>query len=162
MKALAYGAAVIASALAASGCAGSVAAHQQSWTDATQIHESTVGQLSQPLRKFMRSTIIESGEGSATEIDVYGPASRTVLVKDLTGDMAVESPRQLTQPFYLIVLHGHFVCGTCPVPYGAKAPAGTIETRIWSHGTAAVEYGVTSNLPMAVSLLNHPATIQLS
>jgi len=159
MRVLACAAAVIACALAASGCASSFAAHQHSSTDAIGLHELGYDQLSQPLREFIRSTI---AQGSVTEIDVYGPASRADPVKASSGDVVVESPRQQKKPFYLIVLHGHFSCGTCSLPMGAKAPQGAIETYVWSHGASALDYGLRNSLPAAISLLNRLAVIQLS
>jgi hypothetical protein len=157
MRALACAAAVIACAPAASGCASSYAAHQHSSTDAIGLHELGYDQLSQPLREFVRSTV---AQGSVTEIDVYGPASRTDLVRASSGDVVFQSPRQQRKPFYLIVLHGHFVCGGCHGPMGAKAPEGTIETYVWSHGASALDFGLSNNLPAAIYLLNRPAVIQ--
>jgi hypothetical protein len=161
VKILACVAAVTVSALAASGCARSVGASQQSSTDALRLHESWSGDVSPALRNFIRSTIAVP-DGPMSEIDVYGPDTRAALVKAASGDIAVDTPRQQNEPFYLIVLHGKFACGVCPVPPGTSAPQGTIEWRIWSHGAAAAGMGVTSNLPAAVSLLNRVAVIQLS
>jgi hypothetical protein len=162
MKAIACAAAVLACALAASGCASSVAANQQPSTDAIQLHWSTYHQLSQPLRSFIRSTIAAPDNGPISEIGVYGPASRAVLVKASSGDLVSENPAEQNRPFYLIVFHGHFACGLCSRPFGAKSPQGRIETRIWSHGLGAVEFGISNSLPSSVSLLNHLAVIQLS
>jgi hypothetical protein len=162
VRAIACAAAVLACALATSGCASSLAAHQQSSTDAVRLHESSYGQLSWPLRNFIHSTIASSSDDSISEIDVYGPASRAALVKASSGDGVFESPREQQKLFYLIVLHGRFVCGLCSGPAGAKPPQGTIETFIWSHGAAAAGYGIRSSLPAAVSLLNRLAVIQPS
>jgi len=57
------------------------------------------------------------------------------------------SPREAKERFYLVVLHGRFVCNGCSGPAGHKPPHGTIETHVWS---------------AAVSRLQRLATIRLS
>ena len=162
MRALACAAVVIATSLAASGCASGHAARNQTSTDAIQLHEVGYDQLPPKLQDFIRSTIRDSLDGRSTEIDVYGPASRAALVQASSGDVVVESARQRNKPFYLIVLHGHFVCGECRRPAGAKSPEGTIETHVWSPTAGTLDFGVQSSLPAAVSLLNRLAVIQVS
>ena len=162
MKALACAAAVIASALATSGCAGSHAAHRQSSTDISQLHESGYNRLSPKLQNFIRSTIRDSPDGHATEIDVYGPGTRAALVKASSGDVVYPTGREATEPFYLIVLHGHFVCQDCTGPAGHKAPRGTLETRVWSPTAGGTDFGIGNSLPSAVSSLHRLAVITLS
>jgi len=162
MKPLACAAAVLASALAASGCAGSHPAYHQSSTDAIQLHVSGYSQLSPKLQDFIRTTIRDSPNGHATKIDVYGPGTRAALVKASSGDIVYPTGGEATEPFYLIVLQGHFVCGSCSRPAGAAAPQGTIETHVWSPTAGSLDFGIQHSLPPAVSLLNHLATIQPS
>src|SRR5262249_44087717 len=141
MKALAC-AAVVASALAASGCASSHAAQHRSSTDA--IHESG---LSPKLQNFIRTTIRDSPDSHVTEVDVYGPAPRAALVKASSGDIVYPSASERTKAFYLIVLHGHFVCTGCTGPAGAKPPQGTIETHVWSPAAGSLDFGIQNSLP---------------
>ncbi len=155
-------AAVIACALGVSACASSHSAPNQSSTDAIELHESSYGSLPPSLQNFIHSTIATEPNGEMREIDVYGPGSRAALVKASSGDVVTESPSELRQRFYLIVFHGHFICRSCTGPAGSKPPQGTIETRVWSHGEGAADYGIQSSLPPAVSLLNQVATITLS
>lgn len=162
MRGLVCAALVIATVLAASGCASSHAARYQSSTDAVQFNEVGYEQLPPKLRDFIRTTIRDSLDGRATEIDVYGPASRAALVKASSGDVVVETAGQRDKPFYLIVLHGHFVCGECSRPLGAKSPEGTIETHVWSPTAGTLDFGVQSSLPATVSLLDRVAMIQVS
>jgi outer membrane murein-binding lipoprotein Lpp len=162
MKVLACVAAVIASAVATSGCASSHAAQHQASTNAIQLHESGYDQLSPKLQDFIRSTIRDSPDGHVTEIDVYGPGTRAALVKASSGDIVYPTGREATEPFYLIVLHGHFVCTGCSGPAGSKPPTGTIETHVWSPAAGSLDFGIQNSLPPAVSLLNRLAVIQLS
>jgi len=159
MRALACAAAVIASALAASGCANRMVVHHQSSTDAIQLQESG---LSPKLQSFIRTTIRDSHGDRLTEIDVYGPGTRAALVKASSGDIVYSTGREATEPFYLIVLHGHFVCTGCTGPAGHKPPRGTIETHVWSPKAGSLDFGIQNGLPAAVSLLNRLAVIQLS
>jgi hypothetical protein len=96
------------------------------------------------------------------EIDLYGPGSRRALVKASSGDLVVESPRERKQSFYLIVLHGRFVCDSCTGPASAKPPHGTIETRVWSPVAGGTDFGFGHSLPAAVSRLHRLAKITLS
>lgn len=165
MKLLGCAAVLVASALATSACAGGHSTSSQSSTtktDALQLHESGDSRLSPALRNFIRSTIAGPSDGPISEIDVYGPGSRAALVKASSGDIVSESAGEEKMPFYLIVFHGHFICRSCTGPAGSKPPQGTIETRVWSHGEGAADYGIQSSLPPAVSLLNQVATITLS
>lgn len=162
MRALACAAAVIASTFAASGCASSHVAHQQSSTDAIRLHESGYNQLSLKLQNFIRSTIRDSPDGHVTEIDVYGPGTRAALVKASSGDVVYPTGREATERFYLIVSRGNFVCQECSAPAGAKPPQGTIETHVWSPVAGSRDFGIQSTLPAAVSRLKRLAVIQLS
>ena len=152
----------MATTLAASGCASSHAVQNQSSTDGIQLHEVGYDQLPPKLQNFIRSMIRDSSAGDLTEIDVYGPGTRAALVEASSGDVVYPTGRQATESFYLIVSHGHFVCGECSRPPGARSPQGTIETHVWSPGPGSLDFGIQDNLPAAVSLLDRLAVIQLS
>jgi hypothetical protein len=160
MRALACAAFV--TALAVSGCASSHAAQPHSSTDAIQLHELGYDQLPLERQSFICSMIRDSPNGDLTEIDVYGPGTRAALVKASSGDDVYPTGRQATKPFYLVVSHGHFVCGECSRPLGATSPEGTTETHVWTRGAGSLDFGIGDNLPAAVSLLNRLAVIQLS
>jgi hypothetical protein len=162
MKALAYAAVLITSALGTSACASAHSAPNQSSTDAVQLHESTYGRLSQPLRNFIHSIEAGSPDGPVTEIDVYGPGSRAALVKASSGDVVLESPRERPLRFYLVVVRGQFVCAGCSGPPGHRPPRGTIETHVWSPVEGGTDFGISDKLPAAVSSLPQLAAITLS
>jgi hypothetical protein len=163
MKAVVGAAVLIAIALGTSACAGSHSGRNQSSTDALQLHESTDGSLPQPLRNFIHS-IKTAGppNGPVNQIDVYGAASREALVRASSGEFVAESPRELKQRFYLIVLHGHFACDACSGPAGAKPPHGTIETHVWSPAEGSTDFGISNSLPAAMTHLHRLATITIS
>lgn len=162
MKALVCAGVVLASLLATAGCASSHAVHRESSTDAIQLHQSGHNELSPKLQSFIRSTIRDSPDGQASEIDVYGPGTRAALVKASSGNVVYPTGREATEPFYLIVLHGQFVCQDCSGPAGHKAPQGTIETRVWSPTAGGTDFGIGDSLPSAVSSLHRLAVITLS
>lgn len=166
MKGLACAAVLAMSALGTSACAGGHFGSDSSTgtkTDAIQLRESTYGTLTQPLRNLIHSTIkTGSPDGPVNEIEVYGPGSRAALVKASSGDVVVESARERKERFYLIVLHGHFVCNSCSGPARGKPPHGTIETRVWSPVAGGTDFGISNNLPAAMSRLHRLAAITLS
>lgn len=150
MRALASAAVLVVSALGTTACAGGNS-------------ESTYGSLSRPLQNFIHATI-QTGPstGPVNEVDVFGPASRGTLVTASSGDWVAETPSELKKRFYLIVLHGHFVCDSCSVPPGAKAPEGTIETSVWSPGSGSLDFGIGGGVPAAVFQLPWVGSITLS
>lgn len=84
------------------------------------------------------------------------------LVKASSGDRVVESPRELRMRFYLVVLHGRFVCHLCPLPPGAKPPRGTIATIVWSPREGVADSGVSDRLAAGMARLGRPITISLN
>lgn len=162
MKALACAAVVIA--LGTSACASGHTRSDTSTTktDAVQMHASGYNSLTPPLQNFIRSIIAAPSDGPVHEIDVYGPGSRSALVKASSGDIVVMSPREARLRFYLIVDRGRFVCGGCSGPAGHKPPRGTIETHVWSQAEGGTDFGIGSRLPAAVSRLQRLAVIKLS
>jgi hypothetical protein len=99
-----------------------------------------------------------SGTGSVRKIEVYGPGSRSALVKASSGGLVVESASERKARFYLIVLHGSFVGDA---PHGTEAPHGTIETKVWSPTEGLTDVGVSPFLPGGVSRLHRLAVIRL-
>jgi hypothetical protein len=163
MRALACAAVLVACVLGLPACASGHSGSNQSSTDAIQLHESGYNSLPLSLQNFIHSAIKNGPpDGPVREIDVYGPGSRAALVKASSGDVVLESPGELKQRFYLIVLHGNFVCSDCTGPAGAKPPQGTIETHVWSRAEGSTDFGISHSLPAAVSQLHRLATITLS
>jgi hypothetical protein len=162
MRALACAAVLGASVLATSACGGSHAGQSQGSTDAIQLHESGSNSLPPPLQTFIRSIEAGSPDGPVDEIDVYGPGSRAALVKASSGDVVMEGASEAAQRFYLVVVHGRFVCRGCSGPPGHKPPRGTIETHVWSRSEGSTDFGISSSLPAAMSQLHRLAVIRLS
>jgi hypothetical protein len=166
MKAWACAAVLGACALGMSACAGGHSGRSATTgdtkTDAIQLHESNYNSLSPQLQNFVRSMLKSNAPGRLNEIDVYGPGSRAALVKASSGDVVAESNKEQKERFYLIVLHGHFVCDSCSGPAGATPPHGTIETRVWSAAEGGTDVGISSSLPAAMSQLHRLATLTIS
>ena len=155
MKALTCSLVLVAMALGTSACAGG--------------HESTYGSLPRPVRNFVQSTLkTRPNAGHVHEVDVYGPGSRTALVKASSGDWVAESAREARERFYLIVLQGHFVCtgcGSAPrmLARPGKPPQVTIETLVWSPAVGhSTDLGLSDSLPAAMSRLHWLGTVTLS
>src|SRR5436190_2278412 len=110
MNRLACVAVLVAIMLAASGC--------------TSGHR-----LSAPLRKriaaMTRTEARSLDDTSVKTAQVYGPASHIALVEASLGQRVDQAGDEPKARFYLIVLHGHFVCYSCAGVLGAKAPHGT-------------------------------------
>ena len=168
MRAFVCAAVLVASVLATSACGGGrpepggFSTTNGTKTDAIELHESTYGPLPQSLQNFIRSIEAAPSDGPVNEIDVYGPGSRVALVKASSGDIVTESAREQKEAFYLVVLHGTFVCHGCSVPAGARPPRGTIETHVWSQAEGSTDFGISNGLPAAMSSLHRLAVIALS
>jgi hypothetical protein len=91
----------------------------------------------------------------STAARVYGPASYRAALK--ASDGATTTNRRQGR-FYVIVLHGRFVCAWCPRPPGAHSP---IATRIWSATGHGGGFGIRSKLPASLSQLGRPTLISL-
>jgi hypothetical protein len=157
MKVLACAAVLIATALGTSACAGG-----QFQCDGLDCKSAVAhAPLPPSLRSFVLSTITSvSPDGGYDEIDVYGPGSRSALVKASSGDRVLESPSQAKQRFYLIVLHGQFSnCRSCNHPAGREPKHGTIETRVWSAADGTTDRGINRWLPAPISGIHRLATI---
>ena len=102
------------------------------------------------------------GDPSVRTAQVYGPNSRYLLVKAASGDLVEKLARE-RKGFYLIVLHGHFVCRSCSRPAGsrAKPPHGGIATEVWSAKAGNTDFGL-SNRPVATTHVSGPTVIQIS
>jgi hypothetical protein len=119
--------------------------------------------MSAPLRQRIaavaRTTARKLADPSVTTAQAYGPASyRAVLV----ASEGVTTTNRRRGRFYLIVLHGRFVCAGCPRPPGAQSPQGSIATRLWSpDGAGGGGFGIRSKLPATISQLGRPTLISL-
>jgi hypothetical protein len=145
-----------------SACGSSHSGSNQSSTDAIQLHASGYNSLPISLQHFVHSIEAGAVDGPVHEIDVYGPGSRPALVKASSGDIVTPGPGELRPRFYLVVLHGRFVCTGCSGPAGSKPPRGTIETHVVSSSGRSLDFGIGSGLPPAVSQLHRLATVTLS
>jgi hypothetical protein len=99
------------------------------------------------------------GDTSVQTAQVFGPGSRFALVKAASGDLVQKIPRE-RKGFYLIVLHGHFVCDSCTGPAGAKPPRGKIATSVWSPKAGGTDFGL-SDRPVKMSRLRGPTVVVL-
>src|ERR1700747_2170629 len=82
-------------------------------------HRFRATPLVKRLTAVAKSTARSLGDGSVKTALVYGPDSRYALVKASSGDLVQKTVRE-RKGFYLIVLHGHFVCNSCSGPAGTK------------------------------------------
>jgi hypothetical protein len=146
---------VIAVALGASACGASHG------VPAAQAHVHVPRNVPTPLASYIRS-VVKSADGTVSGVDVYGPGSRTRLVKASSGAGIPESAKEKTMRFYLVVLNGNFVCASCSRPPGAKAPHGTVETEVWSEEEPGTDYGIGNSAGAGVSHLRRFATIAVS
>ncbi len=160
MKMLTGSVVLVAAALALSACGGSSMVAVNAGPDLVQVtlHPS----LWKPIRAEARSMAKSLGDPSVKTAQVYGPDSRYLLVKASSGDLVQKIARE-RKGFYLIVLHGHFVCHGCSRPPGstAKPPQGKIATEVWSPKTGQTDFGI-GNKPMATAHLRGPTVIQIS
>ena len=120
--------------------------------------------LSAPLQKriaaMARNRASSLGDASVKTAQVYGPATHVALVQASLGQRVSESTHERNARFYLIVLHGHFVCHGCPGP-SAAAPRGTIATQVWSPTVGYGDFGLRGGLPASMSRLGKPTVIRL-
>jgi len=101
------------------------------------------------------------GDSSVKMAQVYGPASYIALEEASTGQRVSKSANAPKGRFYLIVLHGHFVCDTCS-HLTAASIRGTIATQIWSPTSREGDFGLGHrSLPASMSRLGTPTVISL-
>ncbi len=158
MKMLTGSVVLVAATLALSACGGS---HMAVVNDGPPLGHATLPPpLWKPIRAEARAMARSLGDPSVTTAQVYGPDSRYLLVKASSGDLVGKSAGK---GFYLIVLHGHFVCHGCSRPHGstAKPPRGKIATEVWSPKTGQTDFGI-GNKPVPTLHPGDPTVIQLS
>jgi outer membrane murein-binding lipoprotein Lpp len=144
MNRLACVAVVVAITLLASGC--------------TNSHR-----LSAPLQKRIAAAARERaaalGDASVKTVQVYGPAPYAAIEEASSAGRGVDEPKGR---FYLLVLHGHFVCHSCAGVLGGRPPRGTIARFTWSPTTAGYEiFGLGQSLPASITRLGNPTVISL-
>jgi hypothetical protein len=101
------------------------------------------------------------GDTSVKDAQVYGPAPNAGLEAAWLGQRVNETAHQRKADFYLIVLHGHFVCQWCPRPPGAESPRGTIAAHVWSPTRGDGLLGLRHSLAASMSRLGKPTVISL-
>lgn len=114
------------------------------------------------LVSYIRKGRLLTADGTVSSIAVYGPGSRTDLVKASSGEIVRESAKEKTMRFYLIVLDGHFVCGGCSSPAGGKPPHGTVVTDVWSAQEGGTDFGFGKSAGPGVARLHLLATMTVS
>jgi hypothetical protein len=126
-----------------------------------QLHPTLPARLAARLAAEARAIARSLGDPSVKTAQVYGPDSRYALVKASSGDLVERIARE-RKGFYLIVLHGHFVCHGCSRPSGSKArlPRGKIATEVWAPKAGQTDFGV-GNRPVSMSHLRGPTVITL-
>lgn len=158
MKITTRSAVVVVAGLALSACGGS---RMATVTSRDIVHTTLPAPLVERLAAVARGTARSLGDPSVKTAQVYGPDSRYVLVKASSGDVVQKLARERSG-FYLVVLHGHFVCESCSGPAGAKPPRGTIATEVWSPKAGGTDFGLSHRLSAALSHVEGPAVIQVS
>ena len=91
-------------------------------------------------------------------VEVYGPGSRSTLVRADSGDVVGETAAE-RNGCYLLVLHGHFEQGSAADP--GPLPQYTIETVVWTPDNGGTDTGVEDRLPAPVSRLSGPTLVDL-
>ena len=160
MKALAGAAVLVASTLVLSACGVSARAISGG-PRLFAVSTTLPAPLAKRLAAEARGTARSLGDPSVKTAQVYGPDSRYLLVKASSGDL-VQKVASERKGYYLIVLHGHFVCRGCtgPAP-GAKPARGRLATEVWSPKTGQTDFGI-GNKPAAMSHLRGPAVVALA
>lgn len=160
MKMLIGSVVLVAATLALYACGGSqraVSGGPRLFATSPALPTSLAKRFAAEARGMARSL----GDPSMKSALVYGPNSRYLLVKASLGDLVQKIARE-RKGFYLIVLHGHFVCGGCTGPVaGAKPARGRIATEVWSPRTGQTDFGI-GNKPVATAHLRGPNVIQVS
>lgn len=160
MKVLTSSAVLVGATLALSACGGNARA-MAGGPRLFATNTTLPAPLAKRLAAEARGTARSLGDPSVKTAQVYGPNSRYLLVKASSGDL-VQKVASERKGFYLIVLHGHFVCGGCtgPTP-GAKPARGKIVTEVWSPKTGQTDFGI-GNKPVATSHLRGPTVVALA
>jgi hypothetical protein len=160
MKVLTGSAVLVGAVLVLSACGGSARAISGG-PRLFAVSTTLPAPLAKRLAAEARGTARSLGDPSVKTAQVYGPDSRYLLVKSSSGDL-VQRVASERKGFYLIVLHGHFVCRGCtgPAP-GAKPARGKVATEVWSPRTGQTDFGL-GNRPVAVSHLKGPAVVVLA
>jgi hypothetical protein len=164
MKLLTGLAVLVGATLALSACGGSHMVTVNAGPDlgSDVVHIPLPPPLRKPIRAEAQSMARSLGDPSVKTAQVYGPDSRYLLVKESSGDLVQKTAGE-RNGFYLIVLHGHFICHGCSRPHGstAKPPRGKIATEVWSLKTGQTDFGL-GNRPVAMSHLRGPTVIQIT
>ena len=150
---------LVAAGLALSACGGS---RMTTVNSRDVVHTTLPASVAKRLASEARGMAKSLGDPSLKVGQVYGPDSRYLLVKASSGDLVQKTAGERSG-FYLIVLHGYFICHGCSRPPGSKAkpPQGKIATEVWSPRTGQTDFGI-GNRPVAASHLRGPTVIEIS
>jgi hypothetical protein len=147
---------LIVATIALSACG---AGHRATIDSRSRVATELPAPLVKRITAKARSLAASLGDSSVKTAQVYGPGSRFALVKASSGDLVQKLARE-RKGFYLIVLHGHFVCDSCSGPAQAKPPRGTIAAVVWSPRAGGTDFGL-GNQPVATSHLRGPTVVVL-
>jgi len=89
-------------------------------------------------------------KSAADEARVNGDASvhRGYIILTTREQAAAPEIVNGDQPVYQLVFQGHFTCGTCSIPPGAKTPTGSVMTSSVDRQTLqGLDFGLTRSLP---------------
>lgn len=119
-----------------------------------------------PLRQFIRLWSTSFADGAITEIDVYGPRERAPLVKAAIGHDAEHrgksDVKDKGKDFYLVVLHGNFVCSGCSGPHPLIPPHTKIEVAVWSPREGESDWAIMKTLQPGVKKLHWLAKVRVT
>lgn len=118
---LVAGAALVGAALLAGGCGSS--------RHATSLSGLTRAKLAR-LEAMVRSAAKASGDAHPTSATVYASRRHEANIAAGAG-----SGIPGTQPVYLVVVRGNFVCDACTGPAGAAPPHGHVITMVLARKT---------------------------
>jgi hypothetical protein len=160
MKVLIGSTVLVGATLALSACGGNARAISGG-PHLVAMRTTLPAPLAKRLAAEARGTARSLGDPSVKTAQVYGPNSRYLLVKASSGDL-VQKVASERNGFYLIVLHGNFLCGGCtgPAP-GAKPARGKIATEVWSPKFGQTDFGI-GNKQVAMSHLRGPTVVALT
>jgi hypothetical protein len=111
-RVLAVGTALVSTALLAGGCGSS--------RHATSLPGLTATKLAR-LKAIVREAAKADGDARPSSVMVYATRRHEANVAGGAGTGVPGS-----QPVYLVIARGHFICSDCSRPAGAAAPSGNV------------------------------------
>jgi hypothetical protein len=151
---------VIALGVSACGVSRKVSAEPNVSTALAHLHFPR--NVPAPLVSYIRTGGLVTADGTVSSVAVYGPDSRRELEEATGGGTSLESAKEKTMRFYLVVLKGHFFCAACAGPGSGKPRHGTVETDVWSAQERGTDFGFGNGAGADVSQLHRLATASVS